>query len=196
MLVVFSAPVATGKDSVIRGLLERFPTWTRNITTTSRPPRPGNIEGVDYYFVSAEEFEQKITAGDFIEYNVFSGNFYGTERARLEKLLDTYPVVITQADVHGKFNFDKANIPHLAIFLKPDSLETLKTRIKARGGLTEAQTADRLAIAEEELKLAPQYDYQIVNQEGKLAETIAEVTKIITDRLANHTPIDKKQQDG
>jgi guanylate kinase len=183
-LIVFSAPGGVGKDSVIRGLLATLPDCVRNITTTSRPMREGETEGRDYYFLTAEQFKEKIERGDFIEYNYFTGNYYGIERKRLNALLAAHRLVITQADINGKKSLDREGIPHLAIFLLPDNLEVLRGRLEKRGSMSPEGIAERLRIAEIEMKEAPSYDLQIINREGKLDETIAELAKIIEKRVA------------
>ncbi len=183
-LILISAPGGVGKDSVIRGLLATLPDCVRNITTTSRPMREGEVDGRDYYFLSTEKFKEKIAHGDFIEYNFFTGNYYGIERNRLNELLSNHQIVITQADINGKQALDREGIPHLAIFLLPDNLEILRSRLEKRGSMTPEHINERLRIAEIEMQAAPNYDLQIVNREGKLDETIAELAKIITERTA------------
>ena len=179
LLVIISSPSGGGKDAVINALLKRFPNSARFVTTTSRPPRPGNKEGVDYHFLNPEDFVRKIEQGDFIEYNFYAGHYYGTEKSRLNEALQKYQLVLTQIEVNGKHNLDKAAIPHLAIFLLPESLEVLKRRIEERGGVSPANLTERLNIAEKEIAASGDYDYRIVNAEGKLDETIEKIGKII-----------------
>lgn len=188
LLVVISSPSGGGKDSVINALLKKFEGSARFVTTTSRPPRPGNREGIDYHFVSAEEFAAKIERGDFIEYNFYAENYYGTERSRLEQSLAEHPLTFTQIEVNGKHNLDKAKIPHLSIFLLPENLEDLAARIRARGGVTENQMAERLEIAKAEIQESADYDYKVVNAQGKLAQTIEKIAAIIKPYLG----VDKK----
>lgn len=189
-LIVISAPGGVGKDSVIRGLLATLPGSIRNITTTSRPMRSGEVDGQDYYFLSAESFKEKIDRDDFIEYNFFTGNYYGTERLRLNTLLREHELVITQVDINGKKSLDREHIPHLAIFLLPDNLEVLGKRLEKRGSMTEEQIKERLRIAKDEIKVAPTYDVQVINKEGKLDETISELAKIILKYTTQNTGID------
>ncbi len=186
LLVVISSPSGGGKDSVINALLKQFAGSSRFVTTTSRPPRPGNQEGVDYHFLSSSEFVKKIEQGEFIEYNFYAGHYYGTEAKRLKKALAQSPLVLTQIEVNGKHNLDKAGIPHLAVFLLPESLAVLKHRIEERGGVSKTDLAERLAIAEKEIAASGDYNCRIVNAEGKLAETIKKIAKIISEHLANN----------
>ena len=188
LLVVISSPSGGGKDSVINALLKIFKSSTRLVTTTSRPPRPGNKEGVDYYFISTEEFEKRVAAGGFVEHNIYNGNYYGIEKKNLVKTLEDYNVVLTQIEVNGKHNLNHKGIDHLSIFLLPEDLEILRKRIEKRGGLTPEQIDERIETAKKEIKESTDYDYRIVNKEGKLEETVEEVAQIITKRL----DLDKK----
>ena len=184
LLVVISAPSGNGKDTVINALLNIIPNSTRFITTTSRPPRPGNVEGVDYYFISKDEFENKIKNDEFLEYNFYAGNYYGTEKKRLNELLAKHSVVFSAIEVNGKHSLDKAKVKNLSIFLLPDSLEILKNRIRIRGGVSEELIEERMKIAQNEMDNSLDYNYRIVNEDGKLAETIDKLAKIINSELA------------
>jgi len=183
LLVIISSPSGGGKDSVINALLKRIPNSTRLITTTTRPKRPGNVDGKDYYFISKEDFLKKIAAGDFLEHNFYAENYYGSEKKHLAEAEKKYALVLTQIEVNGKHNLDKAGTPHLAIFLLPESLEELGNRIRRRGGLTPELIKKRLAIAKQEIKASTDYDYRIVNAEGKLGETIDKIAEIIDEHL-------------
>ena len=184
LLIIISAPSGNGKDTVIEALLKIIPNSTRFITTTSRPPRPGNQEGVDYYFISKEEFENKIKNNEFLEYNFYAGNYYGTEKKRLEKMLSNHSVVFSAIEVNGKHNLDKAKVKNLSIFLLPDSLEILKNRIRIRGGVSEELIEERMKTAQHEIENSLDYDYRIVNENGKLDETIDKLAKIILSEIA------------
>ncbi len=183
LLVIISSPSGGGKDTVINALAKLLPKATRLITTTSRPPRPGNVEGVDYYFVTVDEFKRRLEAGAFLEYNIYAGNYYGEEKAILDNCLANFDIVFTQIDVTGKHALDKIKFPHLAIFLAPENLEVLRKRIEKRGGVEPDQIEKRLEIAKKEIKESADYQYRIVNVEGKLDETIAKITEIIQNAL-------------
>jgi guanylate kinase len=185
LLVVISSPSGVGKDSVIRGLLKFFPKSKRFVTTTTREPRLNEKEGVDYHFMKKTLFEEKINQGEFIEYNYFVDHYYGTPKQQLLESLANNPLTLLRIDVHGKKNLDRAQIPHLSIFLLPDNTQHLIERLKKRGGLTDEEINKRSHIAQEEIANASAYDIQIVNHEGKLDQTIAEIAEIITTHLNN-----------
>jgi guanylate kinase len=140
--------------------------------------------GVDYYFTTVEDFQKKISAGEFLEYNVYDGNYYGTERKYLEKRLGEYDIVFSLIEVNGKHQLEKNKVPHFSIFLLPESLEVLKKRIEKRGGLSDKSIEERLKIAKNEIKASKYYDYVITNKEGHLQETVEQVRQIVKKILA------------
>ncbi len=183
-LIIISSPSGGGKDSVINNLLKIFPKSARLVTTTTRPKRPGNKEGVDYYFITATEFKKKIKQGDFVEYNIYSGNYYGTQKKHLRAKLMNNKIIFTQLEVNGKHNLDKLKIPHLSIYLLPENLDILRQRISKRGGLSQEQIEERIRIAKKEIAESTDYDYRLINKEGRLLNTIDKITKIIHNNLA------------
>jgi guanylate kinase len=183
LLVIISSPSGGGKDTVIEALIKRISGSVRMTTTTTRPPRSGEVNGVNYYFISEGEFKERISKGKLLEYNVYAGNYYGTEKDILEKTLAMHPVVFSNIEVNGKHNLDKLAVPHLSIFLDPESMEVLKARIEKRGSITPEIIAERLRIAEDEVNKSEDYDYHLVNAEGKLDEVVEKIEKIIKERL-------------
>lgn len=178
-LVLISSPSGGGKNSVIKSLLSKFEQSAQFVTTTTREPREGEVHGKDYFYRTREEFASMMKDGAFVETNEYAGNLYGTEKAKLEEFLDTYDIVFSQADVNGKHSLDQLHIPHLSIFLMPESIDILKQRIIERGGVSEEKMNERMQIAEEELETSKDYDVRIVNAEGKLEETVEEIVAII-----------------
>jgi len=191
LLIIISSPSGNGKDAVINALLKIIPNSIRFVTTTSRLPRPGNKEGVDYYFITKEAFENKIKNNDFLEYNFYAGNYYGTEKKLLEKIMAENKIVFLNMEVNGRNNINKAGIKNLSIFLLPENLEILKNRIKARGGVSDEVIEERMKIAQEEISFAPSYNYQVINENGKLDQTVDKLAKIITFELSKTSNIDK-----
>ncbi len=178
-LVIISSPSGGGKDSIISALLKIVPNSTRLITTTSREPRPGNQNGIDYYFVSQTEFENKIQNEEMVEYNNYAGNYYGIEKKNLILALENNEWVFTQIEVNGKQHLDEQNISNISIFLLPENLEILAKRIRNRGGLDEEKIKERLEIAQKEINKSVLYDYQIVNVDGKFEETVSKIREIL-----------------
>lgn len=189
-IVIISSPSGGGKDAVIRALLKIFPRSARLITATTRPKRPHEKNGCDYHFISKDAFQTKLKNNKFLEYNIYSNNFYGAEKARLENLLAKNDIVFTNIDVNGKTSLEKKSYPLITIFLQPDNLENLKKRLIKRGGLNPAQIAKRIQIAKQEIIAGATYDYQITNKEGYLADTVAQAAKIIAKTLP--AALDKK----
>jgi guanylate kinase len=187
-LILISAPSGGGKNAVIRALVGVFPHSGQLVTTTTRSPREKEIDGKDYHFISKKEFLRKIEKGEFLEYNEYAGNLYGTGKKELAERLKQCEVVFSQAEVNGKRQLDFQGVKHLSIFLLPESLNILESRIRTRGGTIDADIKKRLNIAKNEIIASKDYDFRVVNQEGQLLKTIAQVKKIIESALK----LDKK----
>lgn len=186
-LVIISSPSGGGKDAVIRELIKIFPNSAKLMTTTTRPQRPGEQNGVDYNFVTREQFQTMIADGKFIEHNIYADNYYGTEKQRLENNLQTHDLVFSNIEVNGKKNFDASGWKNLSIFLLPESEEILKQRIETRGGLTPDKIAERLKTAINEVAESTIYDCKIANYQGKLDETVQKIAEIISKRFSLDT---------
>lgn len=171
-LIVISAPSGAGKNTVIRRLLELFPSSTRLVTTTTRQPRSQEVEGKDYFFVSKHVFESMIEEKKFVEHNVYAGEYYGTEKEKLDRALEEFEKVFVALDVNGKHALDEQKIPHVSIFLLPESLEILKDRIVGRGSVDGEALEKRLTEASKEMEWAPEYDFQVVNPQGNINQAI------------------------
>ena len=191
LIVIVSSPAGCGKDAVIKKLLDIFPNSARIVTTTSRPPRPNEKEGVNYFFVSKEDFEKKIKERYFLEHNNCAGFYYGTPKKYLKNLLDNYKIIFTYIDVNGKHHFDQTGIANFSIFLLPENMEILRKRAKRRGGMSKELIEERLRIGQEEIKKSQDYDYRLVNIDGKLDETVAKIAKKLRSRLSATPTIDK-----
>jgi guanylate kinase len=178
-LVVISAPSGTGKNAIIRELLKLFSQTTRLVTTTTRDPRPGEKNGVDYHFISETEFQNMLSAGEFLESNNYAGNWYGSEKQKLERDLQHNEFVFSTLDVNGKKSLDKISYPHIAIFLLPDSIDMLDDRIRHRGGESEGNIEKRIAIAHDEITEAENYDFQVVNKEGEMYQTVQQIQEFL-----------------
>jgi guanylate kinase len=179
LLVIISAPSGGGKDVVIDQLVQKLDDAVVYVTATSRKPRPGEIHGKHYYFYSPEKFREEIEAGNFLEWSMVHGEFKGVRRDVLGETLANHRIVIVKPDPQGMRKI-KSQLPEaLTIFIMPPSVESLRRRLVARGTETPEQREIRLRNAEIEMAAAPEYDYVVVNEDGKLDETVDQIAEII-----------------
>lgn len=185
--MIFSAPSGSGKSTIVNWLMKEHPElkMSFSISATSRPPRSNNgvmeRDGVEYYFLTPEEFRQKIKAGEFLEYEeVYHDRFYGTLRSQVEALLDKGHNVVLDIDVKGGINIKKMyGSQAMSMFIQPPSVAELRRRLESRGSDTPDQIQIRLDKAEYEMSFAPQFDHIIVNDD--LDKAKAEALTLITD---------------
>jgi guanylate kinase len=179
LLVIISAPSAGGKDAVIDQLVQKLDDAVVYVTATSRKPRPGEVDGVRYYFYSPEKFRKEIEAGNFFEWSIVHDEFKGVRGDILGDTLRSHKIVIVKPDPQG-MRIIRSQLPEvLTIFIMPPSIEALERRLDHRGTETPEQRAVRLRNAVIEMAAAPEYDYVVVNKDGKLEQTVDEIAKII-----------------
>lgn len=179
LLIILSGPSGVGKGTVRQELFkDESLNLAYSISMTTRKPRPGEKEGQDYFFVSEEEFQSHIQKGELLEYAHFVGNYYGTPRFYVEKLLSEGKNVVLEIEVQGALQV-MAKCPHaLTIFLVPPSLEELERRIRGRRTEDEAVVQERLAKARKEIATKDEYKYVVENDDVLLAkEKIAQLIK-------------------
>lgn len=164
-----SGPSGVGKGTVCRTAMAQNPNLRLSISATTRAPRPGEKEGVNYFFLDQTTFEQRISEGAFLEYAHVHAHYYGTPKAYVEQLLDQGKDVILEIDVQGALQIKKTLDEGVYIFIAPPSLETLRQRLIGRRSESPEQVALRLANALKELSLANQYDYIVTNDNLKKA---------------------------
>lgn len=164
-LIVLSGPSGVGKDTLLRQLQERVPGVVKCLTATTRPPREGERHGVDYLFLSEEEFERWIAEGRFLEYVRYNQAYYGTPLQMVEEPRVKGLDVILKIEVQGGLQVRQRVPEAILIFVQPPSLEVLRQRLAARGTDSAEQIARRLHIAQEEMRVLPQYDYLVTNDE-------------------------------
>jgi len=168
LLFVVSAPAGTGKTTLVKMLMEEFPCIKASISCTTRHPRKGETPDVDYFFISREQFQKKILAGDFFEYAEVFGDYYGTCKESVIHLLEKGMHVVLVIDTQGASQVRK-QIKSTHIFISPPSMEELHKRLHERKTETSEVIERRLAWAENELQRAHGYDYQIVNDNLQVA---------------------------
>lgn len=178
-LVVISAPSGGGKTTVIKKLISVVPYSGRIVTTTSREPRPNEVDGIDYHFLTKEDFEKQIQEGAFVEYAIYADHYYGVEKRALEDGLSKFDIAFITPDVQGKKKYDELHISHVSIFLIPESMELLRRNIGYRGGMDQTTLEKRMKVAESEIQEADLYDYKIINKDGKLDEVAAEIAELL-----------------
>ena len=182
-LIIFSAPSGSGKSTIINYLLTQNLTLAFSISATSRPPRGTEQHGVEYFFLTPEEFRSRIENNEFLEYEeVYKDRYYGTLKEQVEKQLEAGQNVVFDVDVVGGCNIKKFYGERaLSVFIQPPSVEELRCRLEGRGTDTPEVIESRIAKAEYELSFAPQFDCIIVNDNLETAK--AETLKVIKEFL-------------
>lgn len=178
--IVISGPSGVGKGTICNKLINELNAWY-SVSTTTRAPREGEVDGVNYYFVTKEEFEKRIKNDEFLEYNVYNDNYYGTSKKIVMEKMDEGINVFSEIDVNGAHNIKRIFPDALLIYIAPPSIETLKERLINRGTESLETINKRLKIAEKELKEIDFYDYVVVNDEIDAATN--EVRNIILKKI-------------
>ncbi len=184
-LIVFSAPSGTGKSTIAKAVLGQIGELSFSVSATTRSKRPGEEEGVHYFFLDKKEFEERIENGGFIEYEFFFGNYYGTLLDKTSEAIDSGRHLLFDLDVKGALNLKKLfPLDSLLLFIRPPSMAVLQERLIKRDGKNSAGLQDRLERAELELGYAEQFDEVVVNDD--LDETVKVVTEKIRKYLSTH----------
>lgn len=177
-LIVLSAPSGAGKTTVARHLLGVIPSAQFSVSATTRPMRPGEIHGKDYYFLTRQEFEERIAQGDLIEYEEIFGNLYGTLRSAIKDALESNAIVLFDVDVKGALSLRKAfPLDTFLIFVSTPSREELERRLRARSTESEDQLRLRLERADMEMQLQQEFDVVLVND--SLPRCLEEATRVV-----------------
>ena len=164
-LVIFSAPSGSGKTTIVRELLKRFPQFEFSISATSRLPRGKEQNGVDYYFLTNEEFRSRVERDEFVEWEeVYAGTSYGTLKSEMERIWSKGNVIVFDVDVIGGINLKRLfGKDACSVFIMPPSVEELERRLRGRGTDSEEVILKRIGKAEFELSKAPEFDHVVVN---------------------------------
>ncbi|HET7046754.1 MAG TPA: guanylate kinase [Solirubrobacteraceae bacterium] len=181
MVFVITGPSGVGKGTLIRGLLERIPELELSTSATTRKPRPGELDGVEYHFLTPEQFAERVDAGDFVEHATYSGNMYGTLRSELERRARAGNPVVLEIEVQGARQVREALPESVAVFIAPPSLDALRARLVGRGTDTAEEVDERLRTAERELEAQPEFAHVVVND--RLEQATDELEGIVRLRL-------------
>jgi guanylate kinase len=179
---VITGPSGVGKGTLIRGLLERVPELELSVSATTRAPRPGERDGIDYHFLSPEEFERRVAEGDFVEHATYSGNRYGTLRSELERRTRAGAPVVLEIEVQGARQVRAAMPEAVAVFIAPPSRAALRARLVGRGTDAPEQVDERMRTADRELESQPEFAHVVVND--RLEDATTELEKIVRVSLS------------
>ncbi len=181
-IIIISAPSGCGKSTIINALLKRGEIDMQfSVSATNRPPREGETHGVNYYFLTDDDFKKAISQGDFVEYEeVYPGRYYGTLKSEIARIVDGGHNVVLDIDVKGGVNVKRMyGDEAVSVFIQPPSVEALRSRLVGRGTETEEAIEQRVARAEFEIGYAPQFDHTVVNDD--LTEAIENVSRILKE---------------
>ena len=180
IIIVVSGPSGAGKTTICKRLVKEMGV-KKSVSATTRSPRKGERDGVDYHFISKEEFERRINEGAFIEYVKLLDNYYGTPAAPLKEAISKGETLILDIDVHGEITLREKKIKGIYILIAPPDMETLKARLQSRRTETGEQLTERLKLARRELKQTQYYDHIVKNI--SLDEAANRIKAIIAEHL-------------
>jgi guanylate kinase len=178
---VITGPSGVGKGTLIRGLMERLPALQLSVSATTRAPRAGERDGVEYHFLTREEFDRKVAAGEFVEHADYAGRSYGTLRCELEARMREGVPVVLEIEVQGARQVRAAMPDAVQVFIAPPSLAALRTRLIGRGTDDGAEVDRRLRVAEQELAAQPEFAHVVVND--RLEDALARLTEIVAAEM-------------
>ena len=178
---VITGPSGVGKGTLIRGLMERLPQLELSVSATTRAPRPGEREGVEYHFLTREEFDRRVAAGEFVEHADYAGRSYGTLRSELEQRVARGEPVVLEIEVQGARQVRETVPNAVQVFIAPPSLDALRTRLVGRGTDDGEEVERRLRVATEELTAQPEFAHVVVND--RLEDALERLSAIVSAEL-------------
>ena len=177
VLIVISGFAGSGKGTITKELIKRYDNYRFSVSATTRNPRPGEVDGKDYFFITREKFEEMINAGDLLEHTEYVGNYYGTPKSYVEQMLNEGKDVILEIEYIGAFNAKKAFPEAVLVFITPPSVEEVYNRLKGRNTETEEVIIKRIERGSEEAAIMDKYDYIFINDD--LESTISNIHNTI-----------------
>lgn len=187
LIIVISGPSGVGKDAIVEHIADFGDAFYFTVTATTRPPRPAEVHGVNHIFVSTQEFRAMIAKGELLEWAETYGNLYGTPKDQVRTALVNGQHVLLRVDVQGAMAVKQLVPDALLVFISAPDKGVLASRLRRRGVNDEGDIATRLEAADAESQLADRFDYDVVNKEGALSETVRQILEII-DRESNRVP--------
>ncbi len=181
---VITGPSGVGKGTLIRGLMEQLGGRAQielSVSATTRAPRPGEQDGVDYHFLSREEFDRKVDMGEFVEHADYAGRSYGTLRSELQDRVQAGVPVVLEIEVQGASQVRAAMPEAVQVFIAPPSLDALRTRLIGRGTDDPEEVERRLRVAEQELTAQPEFGHVVIND--RLEDALEQLTQIVAEHL-------------
>jgi guanylate kinase len=178
---VITGPSGVGKGTLIRGLMERHPDLELSVSATTRAPRPGEQDGVDYHFLTRDEFDRRVAGGDFVEHADYAGRSYGTLRSELDERVRAGKPVVLEIEVQGARQVRAAMPEAVQVFIAPPSLDALRTRLVGRGTDDSEEVERRLRVAEQELTAQPEFAHVVVND--RLEHALEQLGAIVAGEL-------------
>lgn len=179
LLLVISGPAGSGKGTVIKSLMEKSDSFAYSVSATTRAPRPGEVNGVNYHYITREDFEGRISGGGMLEYTEYCGNFYGTPKKEAEQVLSSGKNLILEIEVQGAENVKRLYPEAVLIMLLPPSFAVQEARLRGRNTETEEKILARLEQTRRELPMVDIYDYVVYNNDGGADDTADDIIAIV-----------------
>lgn len=179
ILTVISGPSGSGKGTVVKRIKELRQDIGVSVSATTRSPRDGEVDGREYYFITHADFEEKLARGEILEHTVYCGNYYGTPKSEVDRVVSAGNDLILEIEVEGAAQIKKLYPDAVTVMLIPPTLDELRARLEGRGSEDSATVEKRLCRALEEIKLAYEYDFVVVNENGKIDECASKILEIV-----------------